>query len=501
MKNKKRFFAKMGAGVLALAAAFLIIGGISQASGEGNEPFLGKCIEFGVVCNEFNQTGDVETNFATGKYTGNGHTTGNTVGGKTNAAGEIRIGEVVGELKTRDNPVVFVDESVKEEVKELLAAAKKYADSVVDKADVDTAEIKDYDMNSYVLDISAEKKDTVYVAADAMMKDLEDGKIANGGLKVKMRADQSMILNVTKGGKVTIPRYTVKIVDGDKSTEEIAQTVIWNMPKVADLKICSDGMHATVIAPLAGVNIDVTGEGWLLCDQIVSTGGEWHNIYKKVPDVTPTPKETPTPTPTKKPTPTPTATPTEEPTPTPTATPTEKPTPTPTATPTEKPTPTPTATPTEKPTPTPTATPTEEPTPTPTATPTATPTVTPATATPSVTPTATPTATPTGSEEPTPTPTVTPTATTPTTTTTSTPPVTTIKNNKTPLTTIKESKTPKAKAVAPKSKTTTILDEDVPLSDSAPETGDTTNLFIPIFGMGISLLAIVAVLFLRRRRS
>ena len=479
MKNKKRFFAKMGAGVLALAAAFLIIGGISQASGEGNEPFLGKCIEFGVVCNEFNQTGDVETNFATGKYTGNGHTTGNTVGGKTNAAGEIRIGEVVGELKTRDNPVVFVDESVKEEVKELLAAAKKYADSVVDKADVDTAEIKDYDMNSYVLDISAEKKDTVYVAADAMMKDLEDGKIANGGLKVKMRADQSMILNVTKGGKVTIPRYTVKIVDGDKSTEEIAQTVIWNMPKVADLKICSDGMHATVIAPLAGVNIDVTGEGWLLCDQIVSTGGEWHNIYKKVPDVTPTPKDTPTPTPTKKPTPTPTATPTEEPTPTPTATPTEEPTPTPTATPTEKPTPTPTATPTEEPTPT----------------------VTPATATPSVTPTATPTATPTGSEEPTPTPTVTPTATTPTTTTTSTPPVTTIKNNKTPLTTIKESKTPKAKAVAPKSKTTTILDEDVPLSDSAPETGDTTNLFIPIFGMGISLLAIVAVLFLRRRRS
>ena len=72
--------AKISAGVVALAVVFAIIGGISYASNGGNEPFLQECIEYGVVCNELYQTGDMETNFAAGKYQGNGHTIGNTVG-------------------------------------------------------------------------------------------------------------------------------------------------------------------------------------------------------------------------------------------------------------------------------------------------------------------------------------------------------------------------------------------------------------------------------------
>ena len=515
MKNKKKFFAKTGAAVLTLAVAFAIIGGISRASGTGNEPFLGKCMEFGVVCNDFNQTGDVETNFATGKYTGNGHTTGNTVSGNmANAAGQIRIGELVGKIQTRNNPLVYIDESVKAEVKDMIATVKDYADSVVDRADIEAPEAAD--MNKYVIDVSTSKKDTVYVAADKLVEQYNSYKIANGALQIHLRDEQTVVLNVTKGGAATIPRYKVEVTTGKKTNEEIAQTVIWNMPNIADLKIESDSMHSTVIAPQAGVNLNVTGEGWLVCDQLVSTGGEWHNISRKVPEITPTPKTTATPKPTATPkktaTPEPTATPTEKPTPEPTVTPTEKPTPEPTATPTEKPTPEPTVTPTEKPTPKPTATPTvaptEEPTPTPTITPTEepapTPEVTPGeepTPTPVITTDEEPTPTPevTSSEEPAPTPEVT-SGEEPTPTPTTTITTTSIDDNDTPLTTIKE-KTPKAKAVAPKSSTTTILDEDVPLSDSAPETGDTTNLLFPVLGMGISLLAIIAVLFLRRKRS
>ena len=46
-----------------------------------------------------------------------------------------------------------------------------------------------------------------------------------------------------------------------------------------------------------------------------------------------------------------------------------------------------------------------------------------------------------------------------------------------------------------------ILDDEVPLADAAPETGDTTNQLFPIIAMGVSLLAIFAVLLLRKKSN
>lgn len=88
---------------------------------------------------------------------------------------------------------------------------------------------------------------------------------------------------------------------------------------------------------------------------------EGENGKVNVPDITPTPTETPT----EQPTEMPTETPTEPPTQTPTETPTEQPTPTPTEQPTEMPTEQPTETPTQQPTQTPTEQPTQLPTETP----------------------------------------------------------------------------------------------------------------------------------------
>ena len=59
--------------------------------------------------------------------------------------------------------------------------------------------------------------------------------------------------------------------------------------------------------------------------------------------------------------------------------------------------------------------------------------------------------------------------------------------------------TPKASATS--KKTTTLLDEDVPLSDSAPETGDTTNLLFPMIVMGLSVLAIFGVIVFRKKMN
>lgn len=77
----------------------------------------------------------------------------------------------------------------------------------------------------------------------------------------------------------------------------------------------------------------------------------------------------------------------------------------------------------------------------------------------------------------------------------------TILDDDTPLAAknVKDSKTPKASTTS--KKTTTLLDDDVPLSDSAPETGDTTNLWFPVLVMGISVLAIIALLAYRRKQG
>ena len=521
MKRLKRsFWAKAAVAVASIAIAIGVIGGISFAS--NNQPFLGDCIEYGIVCNYLNQTADMETNFAVGKYQGNGHWNGNTISeSKANASGEIRIGEVVGESKFRGTPYVVVKESVKDEVKAMLTSVSNYAESVVKKADYTTPkDVKD--MNNYHVDITGIDEEVVYVDADAMVENITAGKIQNGGIKVTLRANQSLVFNVSLKDTVRIPEYKITVKNGRKTHEEMAESVVWNMPYVTNLNLNSDGMRATIIAPKAFVNLGTTSEGWLVCDTVVSNSGEWHMISKKVPKVTPTPKVTATPTPkvTATPTPNVTATPTPKvtatptpkvtatPTPKVTATPTPKvtatPTPKVTATPTPKvtatPTPKVTATPTPKvtatPTPKVTATPTPKvtatPTPTPTATPTATPEVTPTT-TPEVTPTATPEVTPTATpgDDATPTPEVTATAT----------PNLFDFDEDTPRASkeLTDPDTPKASATS--KKTTTLLDEDVPLSDSAPETGDTTNLLFLMIVMGLSVLAIFGVIVFRKKMN
>lgn len=629
---KKKLIATI-ASVAVLAGAFTIITKSTYASYDGNEPFLQGGIEFGILANYINQTSDMETNFFAGKYQGNGKHNGNTVPSKANGYGEIRIGELVGELKLRDydKNKVTIDKKYIREVKDKLASIGEYAESVVNKSDYKIPDIPENTVtNNYYIDISGVDKDVVYVNMDRAMEAVTKGTLSNGAINFTMRKDQTIVLNVTENLELYLPRYIINIKDGSLPKDELAANVIWNMPYLNNLKLESNNMDATVIAPKALVNLAATAEGWLVCDQVVCNNGEWHMIYKGFGKTTKAPTATPTKEPTKEPAKTPKATPTEEPTKAPVKTPsvtstseptkesTKAPTETPEVTPTVEPTATPeaTATPTIAATITPTAvstatptttvaataTPTVEPTATPTIAPTATPTVTAvATATPFATPTVVPTATPfvtptvaptaTSSVMPsnvpsvtptvvptgtpfatpavvpagtptatpndagatatpassasaatptatsmwsavTPTPTVAATATpegptaTPTANTTATPTVTNtpatvteaptatpttktagIKDNDTDshsgTTTISDDNTPLSSASAAKkssaSKKTSIVDDNVPLSDSAPATGDETNLFIPILAMGASVLAIMLILTLRKK--
>ena len=397
---KKKLIAAI-ASVAVLAGAFTIITKSTYASYDGNEPFLQGGIEFGILANYINQTSDMETNFFAGKYQGNGKHNGNTVPSKANGYGEIRIGELVGELKLRDydKNKVTIDKKYIREVKDKLASIGEYAESVVNKSDYKIPDIPENTVtNNYYIDISGVDKDVVYVNMDRAMEAVTKGTLSNGAINFTMRKDQTIVLNVTENLELYLPRYIINIKDGALPKDELAANVIWNMPYLNNLKLESNNMDATVIAPKALVNLAATAEGWLVCDQVVCNNGEWHMIYKGFGKTTKAPTATPTKEPTKEPAKTPKATPTEEPTKAPVKTPSVTSTSEPTKEPTKAPTETPERTPTVEPTATPeaTVTPTIAATITPTAVPTATPTTTVvATATPTVEPTATPTIAPT----------------------------------------------------------------------------------------------------------
>lgn len=421
---KKKLIATI-ASVAVLAGAFTIITKSTYASYDGNEPFLQGGIEFGILANYINQTSDMETNFFAGKYQGNGKHNGNTVPSKANGYGEIRIGELVGELKLRDydKNKVTIDKKYIREVKDKLASIGEYAESVVNKSDYKIPDIPENTVtNNYYIDISGVDKDVVYVNMDRAMEAVTKGTLSNGAINFTMRKDQTIVLNVTENLELYLPRYIINIKDGSLPKDELAANVIWNMPYLNNLKLESNNMDATVIAPKALVNLAATAEGWLVCDQVVCNNGEWHMIYKGFGKTTKAPTATPTKEPTKEPAKTPKATPTEEPTKAPVKTPSVTSTSEPTKEPTKAPTETPEVTPTVEPTATPeaTATPTIAATITPTAVPIATPTTTVAatatptvepTATPTIAPTATPTVTAVATATPFATPTVVPTAT------------------------------------------------------------------------------------------
>lgn len=421
---KKKLIATI-ASVAVLAGAFTIITKSTYASYDGNEPFLQGGIEFGILANYINQTSDMETNFFAGKYQGNGKHNGNTVPSKANGYGEIRIGELVGELKLRDydKNKVTIDKKYIREVKDKLASIGEYAESVVNKSDYKIPDIPENTVtNNYYIDISAVDKDVVYVNMDRAMEAVTKGTLSNGAINFTMRKDQTIVLNVTENLELYLPRYIINIKDGSLPKDELAANVIWNMPYLNNLKLESNNMDATVIAPKALVNLAATAEGWLVCDQVVCNNGEWHMIYKGFGKTTKAPTATPTKEPTKEPAKTPKATPTEEPTKAPVKTPSVTSTSEPTKESTKAPTETPEVTPTVEPTATPeaTATPTIAATITPTAVSTATPTTTVAatatptvepTATPTIAPTATPTVTAVATATPFATPTVVPTAT------------------------------------------------------------------------------------------
>ena len=54
--------------------------------------------------------------------------------------------------------------------------------------------------------------------------------------------------------------------------------------------------------------------------------------------------------------------------------------------------------------------------------------------------------------------------------------------------------------VTPDDSVTTLIEQKTPLSATVPETGDTMDPMIPLAGMGLSLIAIVGVVVIRKKK-
>lgn len=353
MKNYFRSNAKTIATIAISVLLLSFFGLISLSTKASDSVFnflLKDYAEFGIIANSINQTSDMETNFMAGTYNSGDFDNGNA-SDKTNTSGQILIGEYTGKLKFRGNPVVKIDKSIKEKTATVIKEIYSKSKDVVKKSNFKIEE-KITDCNNFKIDVSNINENTIYTNIDFLINSFNKGNLQNGSLKIVKRAKQIIVLNSTEDKSFDLPRYNVKITDGNVKKEEIGSTVIWNFPEIPALDIKSDNMTATVIAPSAFVTISVTGEGWLVCDSVVKNTGEWHMISHSIP--TPAPSRRPTLPPIKSPKPTPKKT--SKPTPAPTVK-TFTPSPSPTLKPIFTPLSTPTSAATSSPTLIPTASP------------------------------------------------------------------------------------------------------------------------------------------------
>ena len=285
------------------------------------------------------------------------------------------------------------------------------------------------------------------------------------GAKVARAAEKSAEIDVEASKDLRLQIHTVRFVDegapkqAPTSAEDIDKTlnvcesIIFNVPY--GKQIWFDEVFGTIAACNSDVKFGGSDGwtmnhgsciGWLVAKTIFTNCGEWHYVRRKV-------ENTPSPTPT----------PTEEVV-------------TPTPTPTEI---------VETPTPTPII---ETPSPTPTVvieTPSPTPTITISTPTPSPTPVIV-------IETPSPTPLIVLEEDVPRTAKTPEP-VVEVPDEDTPLSSYQ---TP----TKPKNSTTLITEDNVPLAATVPETGDEMNPLLLIASMGMSLLAIIGIAVLSKRR-
>jgi hypothetical protein len=285
-----------------------------QESKTTGDKILGEARNYGIVCDNYTQTYDAETNIAAKEAKTNpGQHTGNDLTARKEQT--YLIGKVDGNFGIKGNQATVVtpdangaglydgtytidSSKTKEEIEEKIKQLKQSALHRLDAALMNAHEARvgraENDNQKWCLDLSGKDPGTYKVS----IKD-KDVFSEAGKLDIKINADtQAVILSVddsliSENGILDFASYNINEqgcasyntgkFDGDKS----AKAIIWDF-RNSKLKTINIGTssgnwingssNGIFIAPNADINLNSTSSGWIICKDMHVEYGEWHNI-------------------------------------------------------------------------------------------------------------------------------------------------------------------------------------------------------------------------------
>ena len=276
---------------------------------------LGNACVHGVVANTLNASGHFETNFATGILYGGANVA--TCKNDAGNAGVTYIGEYKGSgffmdkngnssqallYTTRDavnnmhesmavpkdqtravvrNGAVVID--LKYSKDDIQKRVKTLVDKVAAKS-VELANVDSYAFSSVanggVLDIASKGsgKGTYYIT-------FEEGEYAKkaAGLDIRLSEGQKVVLTIPDTSVVFQQmKVNGKAVGGQPDEDPICQSVILNCPKATYAKT-GGSVAAVVLVPKADFDNGTVSAGWLIANNVLSFGSEWHCVWHDMP--------------------------------------------------------------------------------------------------------------------------------------------------------------------------------------------------------------------------
>jgi pilin isopeptide linkage protein len=176
----------------------------------------------------------------------------------------------------------------------LISQAQKVSDQYGQKSSV-------IDLSGYKLNGSTTVPlDLTSLGAGAFTINIDDVNQAlinagGDGLQIEKNEDQTVVLNVTGSGSVSLGRFAVTQHNDDGSTttlrsgntstasaadlDKVASTIVWNIPNAQSVTIVGS-TFGIVLAPRAAVAVRSTSSGWLVADSVANVSAEWHNIWQ-----------------------------------------------------------------------------------------------------------------------------------------------------------------------------------------------------------------------------
>ncbi len=286
---------------------------------------LGKAVNYGVVVNELAISSHMDSNFATGLYTGTasnvtaGAYTGNHNPGnyilaeytgqngfftESNSSGnkyilyttEAALSKMAS-LKMLQEHGAVVDTS--KSAAELKSAVSSMVSGTLSSTLVSAGESGGYDFDDlavygtdqkYLLDISAGEAGTYYVNFESGEYESKLGQASK--LKIKKNADQTIVFNIPDSS-VNFHQFLVSNGDANFSSSSdssssaavFAKSIIWNAYNATSAST-PDGVFGVFLCPNADFSIGTTSTGWVVANKLTN-GGEWHCVWEGMPSFDP----------------------------------------------------------------------------------------------------------------------------------------------------------------------------------------------------------------------